>query len=104
MRSFGVPFHFGRVGAYLVSFGGYVGLNFLHLLRTEAYRKFACEVFNRDNPVFYAVVDKRRLFRSGLLHSYAGVQYLKLKMILDIFYYRELDELLENERYEKTGW
>lgn len=80
------------------------GLNFLHLLRTEAYRKFACEVFNRDNPVFYAVVDKRRLFRSGLLHSYAGVQYLKLKMILDIFYYRELDELLENERYEKTGW
>lgn len=80
------------------------GLNFLHLLRTPAYRKCAYGVFNRDNPVFYSVVDRKRLFKSGLIECYAGVQYLKLKMLLDIFYYRELDVLLSDRQYEKPEW
>ena len=47
---------------------------------------------------------RKRLFKSGLIECYAGVQYLKLKMLLDIFYYRELDVLLSDRQYEKPEW
>lgn len=80
------------------------GLSFLHLLKTSEYKKFAHGIFNRDNPIFYSVVDKKQLYKSGLLGSYAGVQYLKLKMLLDIFYYREFDALLSCSQYEKPEW
>lgn len=80
------------------------GLNFLHLLKTSEYRKFAYQIFNRENPIFYSVVDKKQLLNSGLIECYAGVQYLKLKMLLDIFYYRELDILLSCNQYEKVEW
>ena len=80
------------------------GLNFLHLLRNPEYKKFALGILNRDNPIFYTVINKQQLLQSGLWQCYAGIQYLKLKMLLDIFYYRELDVLFENKQYEKPEW
>lgn len=80
------------------------GLNFLHLLHEHEYRQFARIIFMRDNPIFYTIVDKKQLFRSGLLESYAGINYLKLKMMTDIFYYREFDNILSKQRYIKCEW
>ena len=80
------------------------GLNFLHLLHSASYKDFAYSIFNRDNPVFYSVVNKKQLFHSGLIYCYAGIHYLKLKMLLDIFLYKEFDQLFENELYGKPEW
>ena len=80
------------------------GLNFLRLLHTSDYKKFAYNIFKRDNPIFYSIVNKEQLFRSGLIQCYAGVHYLKLKMMLDIFFYKEFDQLFETEAYGKPEW
>lgn len=80
------------------------GLSFLHLLKSPTYKRFATTIFKRDNPIFYSVVNKNKLFESDMMTCYAGANYLKLKMLLDIFYYNEIDLLLSNNFYEKPGW
>lgn len=80
------------------------GLQILHLLNTREYHDLCAASFSRENPVFNSMIDPEALRASGLLRTYAGVEYLKVKMIADIVYYKEFEMLIGLKQFEKVSW
>ena len=80
------------------------GLQILHLLNTREYHDLCAASFSRENPVFNSMIDPEALRASGLLRTYAGVEYLKVKMIADIVYYKEFEMLVGLKQFEKVSW
>lgn len=80
------------------------GLQILHLLNTREYHDLCTASFSRENPVFNSMIDFKTLRASGLLKTYAGIQYLKLKMVSDIIYYKEFEALVGLKEFEKVSW
>ena len=76
------------------------GLNILGILRSRQYKNLVKDVFSRKNPVFDKYVDIKKLEESKLLSTYAGAQYLKLKMLIDIIYNKEFKSLIELKDFE----
>ncbi len=80
------------------------GLDFLSYLRKTTYKSLVKRCMQKDNPIFNRVVNKQQLLGSGIFFTYAGVQYLKLKMICDIVYYQDFDILFSDNDYSMASW
>jgi len=65
------------------------GLNFDYLLSGKNYKAFAESLLNRENPVFYDIFDKDRIIHSKIFGTTTGMNIIKLKLLLDIVYYKE---------------
>lgn len=76
------------------------GLQILRMMKSKQYRKFVNNVFARNNPIFNQYIDSKKLYKSNLLFTYAGAQFLKLKMIIDIIYFKEYNSLIEIKEFE----
>lgn len=76
------------------------GLNILRMMQTKPYKDLIDKAFSRKNPVFEQYVDIAKLKDSDLLYTYAGAQYLKLKILTDIIYYKEFKSVIELREFE----
>lgn len=76
------------------------GLQILDLMKTHEYRNLFKMVYLRKNPIFEKYVDPKLVLTSQLPFTYAGVQYLKLKMVADYIYYKDFDSLIEIKEFE----
>jgi hypothetical protein len=74
------------------------GLNCEYLLKRQSYRKISMDIICRDNPLFYNVVDKKKLIASQFLKTYSGMSFIKMKLFLDIYYYKKF-HLLKNPQF-----
>ncbi|WP_068689917.1 hypothetical protein [Culturomica massiliensis] len=79
------------------------GLNYDYMLHSPEYKKLAKDILERDNPLFYSVVNKQLISGHPFLYTFAGTTLIKLKLLTDIFYYKEWD-LLKNDRFQLANW
>jgi asparagine synthase (glutamine-hydrolysing) len=75
------------------------GLNFDYMLKRNAYKTFSEDILNRKNPLFDEIINTSVLMKSKLMNTVCGMNILKLKLLLDIVYYKEFS-LLFNAKYE----
>ena len=76
------------------------GLQILRMMKSKQYREFTNNVFSRNNPIFNKYIDSKKLYQSNLLFTYAGAQFLKLKMLIDIIYFKEYKFLIDYKEFE----
>ena len=65
------------------------GLNFDYLLKKENYKTFIFTILERDNPLFYGILDKKQLMTSKIFKTRVGMDIIKVKLLLDIVCYNE---------------
>ena len=80
------------------------GINVMTMIHSEFYKNFSQDIMKRDNPIFYSVVNKKEVLSSGILSTPYSSTLVKLKLLLDIFYYKEFDLLLSDPSLEKASW
>lgn len=78
------------------------GINAESIIKTSRYQTFAKRVMSRDNPLFYQYINKERILNSGILKTPFSPTLIKRKLMLDIFYYKEFDILLNQPTWEKA--
>lgn len=74
------------------------GLNYNHFLQSAEYVSFAKAILGRYNPAFDKLVNVSLLMNSSFINTLAGANLVKLKLILDIVYYKEFDRI-QDERF-----
>ena len=79
------------------------GLSVAYLLKSSDYERIVMPIIQRDNPLFYAIVDKKKFIQSKFWKEYVGMNFVKIKLLLDIFYYKEFS-LLEKDKFEFATW
>ncbi|MBD5224025.1 MAG: hypothetical protein HDS71_08300 [Bacteroidales bacterium] len=75
------------------------GINIEKNIKSKEYQKFAYEIMERDNPIFYKWIDKNKIMNTGILKTPFSATLVKKKLITDIFYYGEFDLLNENKEW-----
>lgn len=65
------------------------GLNFDYILSRSKYKMFVNSLIKRDNPLFYSIFDKKQLSQTKIFKTTTGMNILKIKLLLDIVYYKE---------------
>ena len=79
------------------------GLSVAYLLKSSDYERIVMPIIQRDNPLFYAIVDKKKFIQSKFWKEYVVMNFVKIKLLLDIFYYKEFS-LLEKDKFEFATW
>lgn len=78
------------------------GINVESLIATQKYQLFAKEIISRDNPIFFQNISKGNILNSGILKTSFSPTLIKRKLLIDIFYYKEFDKLLNQSLWEKV--
>lgn len=79
------------------------GLNFDYLLHSKKFKELASEILLRDNPLFDEIIGAKKILKSNLLYSYCGVNLVKLKLMIDIVYFGEYENL-NREEFRYASW
>ncbi len=65
------------------------GLNFDYILSGKSYKMFVSSLIERENPLFYSIFEKEQLRQTKIFRTTTGMNILKIKLLLDIVYYKE---------------
>lgn len=76
------------------------GLQIRDMMRKKEYKDFFKKVYTKKNPIFEKYVDTESVLKSSLPYTYAGSQYLKLKMVADYIYYKDFDSLIKIDDFK----
>lgn len=76
------------------------GLQILDLMKSSKYQTFYKDIYLSPNPIFENYIHPDVILNSKLPFTYAGSQYLKLKMVCDLIYCKDFDRLINQPQFE----